>query len=247
MLRAPSSPGNLRREPRQIRWSRGPAAADPANNPRPTAGSAAPAGPLPSPASRGAPTAASGPAAGPAPGRPQRRQDDAAVPRAARRRLTIRADRAAARRSRVSKPAWPPSRGAEWARRPGASPPMRMAASWFGSRGTLRIQARGARSAPPMASSPPTATPPSPLGRAAQSDTSDRGTSGERLTWRAPYKLAPGPAGPAMLRLLPLLWSGTLSSSPRSRSTLPTKPSAWRRARWNTSRSISTSSIAKSE
>src|SRR5688500_12991679 len=89
-------------------------------------------------------------------------------------------------------------------RRPGASPPMRMAASWFGSRGTLRIQARGARSAPPMASSPPTATPPSPLGRAAQSDTSDRGTSDERLTWRAPYKFAPGPAGPAMLRLLPL-------------------------------------------
>ena len=213
--------------------------------PRPTARFAAPAGPLPSPASRGAPTAASGPAAGPAPGRPQRPVwTMPPSPGQLAAGLTIRADRAVARRSRVSKRAWPSSRGAEWARRPGASPPMRMAASWFGSGGTLRIQARGARSAPLIASSPPTATPPSPLGRAAQSDTSDRGTSNERLTWRAPYKLAPGPAGPAMLRLLPLLWSGTLSSR-RSRSTLPTKPPAWRRARWNTSRSISTSSIAR--
>src|SRR3954463_14831964 len=72
---------------------------------------------------------------------------------------------------------------------------MRTAASWSGSRGTPRIQARGAKSAPPMASSPPTATAASPLGRAAWSDTSDRGASDERLTSRAPYKLPPGPTG----------------------------------------------------
>ena len=44
-----------------------------------------------------------------------------------------------------------------------------------------------------------------------------------------------------------VVWSGMLSSTPRSRSTLPTKPSAWRRASWKTSRSVSTSSIARSE
>src|SRR3954449_11242843 len=78
---------------------------------------------------------------------------------------------------------------------------MRTAASWSGSRGTLRIQARGAKSAPPMASSPPTVTPASPLGRAAWSDISDRGASDERLTSRAPYKLAPGAACPAAVLL----------------------------------------------
>src|SRR4051812_36572581 len=71
---------------------------------------------------------------------------------------------------------------------------MRTAASWSGARGTPPIQARGGKSPPPMASSPPTVTPASPLGRAAWSDTSDRGASDERLTSRAPYKLPPRPA-----------------------------------------------------
>ena len=43
---------------------------------------------------------------------------------------------------------WLPSRGAEWARRPGASPPMRMTASWFRSSRIDRIQGCGAIFAP---------------------------------------------------------------------------------------------------
>src|SRR3954453_20195854 len=40
--------------------------------------------------------------------------------------------------------AWPLRRGSEWARRPGASPPMRMTASWSGSPRAHRIQVCGA-------------------------------------------------------------------------------------------------------
>ena len=43
---------------------------------------------------------------------------------------------------------WSLSRGLEWARRPGASPPMRMTASWCRSAGIDRIQVCGARRAP---------------------------------------------------------------------------------------------------
>jgi hypothetical protein len=39
---------------------------------------------------------------------------------------------------------WPARRDLEWARRPGASPPMRMTASWFGSDRACRIQVCGA-------------------------------------------------------------------------------------------------------
>ena len=35
---------------------------------------------------------------------------------------------------------WPPSRLVEWARRPGASPPMRITASWFGSFGSTEYK-----------------------------------------------------------------------------------------------------------
>ena len=43
---------------------------------------------------------------------------------------------------------WLPSRCEEWARRPGALPPMRMTASWFRSARIDRIQGCGAISAP---------------------------------------------------------------------------------------------------
>jgi len=43
---------------------------------------------------------------------------------------------------------WHRCRRREWARRPGASPPMRMTASWSGSERTYRIQVCGARCAP---------------------------------------------------------------------------------------------------
>jgi hypothetical protein len=43
---------------------------------------------------------------------------------------------------------WLPSRCEEWARRPGALPPMRMTASWFRSSRIDRIQGCGAISAP---------------------------------------------------------------------------------------------------
>src|SRR5580700_10665258 len=42
------------------------------------------------------------------------------------------------------RPPWLSCRGKEWVRRLGASPPMRMSASWFGSSWTHRIQGRGA-------------------------------------------------------------------------------------------------------
>jgi hypothetical protein len=49
---------------------------------------------------------------------------------------------------------WSLYRGLEWARLLGASPPMRMTASWLRSSRVGRIQVRGARSARTMASSP---------------------------------------------------------------------------------------------
>jgi hypothetical protein len=45
-------------------------------------------------------------------------------------------------------PLWPMCREKEWVRRPGASPPMRMTASWFRSWRTYRIQGCGAMFAP---------------------------------------------------------------------------------------------------
>src|SRR3954447_6109398 len=54
------------------------------------------------------------------------------------------------------------------------------------------------------------------------------------------------PAKPR-LRRPNIVWSGTRCSCPSSRNRLAVKPSAWRRARWKTSRSISTNSIAASE
>jgi hypothetical protein len=47
-----------------------------------------------------------------------------------------------------------PRRCEEWARRPGALPPMRMTASWFRSARIDRIQGCGADARAPMASSP---------------------------------------------------------------------------------------------
>jgi hypothetical protein len=49
---------------------------------------------------------------------------------------------------------WSLRRGLEWARFLGASPPMRMTASWLRSSRVGRIQVRGAQSARTMASSP---------------------------------------------------------------------------------------------
>ena len=43
---------------------------------------------------------------------------------------------------------WHRCRQREWARRPGASPPMRMTASWSGSERTYRIQVCGAKMRP---------------------------------------------------------------------------------------------------
>jgi hypothetical protein len=49
------------------------------------------------------------------------------------------------------------------------------------------------------------------------------------------------------LRRLNVVWSGKRSSCPSSRRRRAAKLSAWRRARWETSRSINTNSIAASE
>jgi len=53
------------------------------------------------------------------------------------------------------------------------------------------------------------------------------------------------PAKPR-LRRLRVEWSGTAISNPSKRRTERVKPSAWRNARWKTSRSVSTTSMAMS-